>query len=65
MLKITYTFGTNMDITLDEEFTVHYGNGCIEMAVAKARWAFGEYGFTHADIIDHETGELLAVMDAD
>lgn len=63
MLKITYTHETDMNIILDGEFIIHYGYDCIENAVEKARLTIGKYGFTHAEIVDNENDESLAVID--
>lgn len=65
MMKITYEYSTYMTIILDDEFRIEYNYGSLDNAVNKARWAMGEYGFTHADIIDSESGEVLVIMEND
>lgn len=64
-MKITYDYTTRMTITLDNEFRIEYGAGSLDNGVNKARWAMGEYGFTYADIIDSDTGEVLATLEND
>lgn len=60
-MTIEYTYTTDMLIILDDEFEIYIGD-TLDVAVEKAKWAFNEYGFTKADIIDKNTGEILVIM---
>lgn len=68
MMKITYQYTTRMTIILDAEFRIEYDEydvDTLDSGVDKARWAMEKYGFTHADIIDSHTGEVLVIIDND
>lgn len=62
MLQYVYT--TEMIIVFDDEFEV-YMRDSLDHAVNKIEWASNEYGFTKADVIDSETGEVLIVWVAE
>lgn len=62
-MTIQYTYTTPMTLTFDYQFHVEM-TGSLDSAVAQIKWAINEYGFTHADVIDNETGEILIVVDA-
>jgi hypothetical protein len=47
-----------MIIVFDDEFEVNL-HDTFDMAVCKIEWAADTYGFTKADVISAETGEIL------
>lgn len=55
-----YTYSTKAIITFDEYFQVEF-NGSLDKMVNTIEWACDKYGFTKADAVDKETGELLIV----
>lgn len=63
-MRINYTYTTNVTIIFDDEFEINMTDS-LDNVVCKIDWACGEYGFTKADVIDSETGELLVTVDDD
>lgn len=53
-----YVYTTNMIIVFDDVFEVHMRD-TLDTAVCRIEWAADKYGFTKADVIDEETGEIL------
>lgn len=53
-----YVYTTEMIIIFDDEFEVHMCDS-LDHAVNKIEWASNEYGFSKADVISAETGEIL------
>ncbi len=56
MLQYVYT--TDMIIIFDDEFEVQMRDS-LDKAVNKIEWASDTYGFSKADVISAETGEIL------
>lgn len=54
----SYVYTTNMIIIFDDEFEVNM-HDTLDTAVCKIEWAADTYGFTKADVISAETGEIL------
>ena len=63
-MRINYTYITNVTIIFDDEFELHETDS-LDNVVCKIDWACGEYGFTKADVIDSETGEILVTVAVD
>lgn len=61
-MTIQYTYTTRMTIAFDHQFNVEM-TGSLDSAITQIEWAMNEYGFTHADVIDTETGEILMIVD--
>ena len=53
-----YVYTVDMTIVFDDEFEVNM-HDTLDAAICKIEWASGEYGFTKADVINAETGEIL------
>lgn len=53
-----YVYTTDMTIILDDEFEINIRD-TLDTAVCKIEWAADKYGFTKADVIDAESGEVL------
>ena len=76
-MRTNYYYTTNATIIFDDEFELHTTDS-LDNIVCKIEWAFREYGFTKAEVIDapktikemqaeigSETGELLVTADND
>lgn len=63
-MTINFTYSTKMVVVFDEEYEVPH-NGTLTEAVCIVKNGFYEYGFDKADIIDAETGEVLAMAEND
>lgn len=61
-MTIQYTYTTRMTLTFDHQFNVEI-TGSLDSAVEQIKWAMNGYGFTHVDVIDNETGEILIIVD--
>lgn len=61
-MTIQYTYATKMILTFDYQFNVDF-TGSLDSAVAQVKFLMNEYGFTHADVSDNETGEVLIIVD--
>lgn len=58
MIRITYDYCTAVTILFDDEFKIEMSD-TLDVIRNKIEWAFDEYGFEHAIVIDDETGEIL------
>lgn len=63
-MTINYTYSTKMIICFDDVYEVHHC-GTLEEATCIVKNGFYEYGFDKADIIDANTGEVLAMAEND
>ena len=63
-MRINYTYNTNVTIIFDDEFEINMTDS-LDNVVCKIDWACGKYGFTKADVIDSETGEILVTVAVD
>ena len=63
-MRINYYYTATATIIFDDEFEFHETDS-LDNIVCKIEWAFREYGFTKAEVIDSETGELLLTVDDD
>ena len=76
-MRINYHYTTNATIIFDDEFEFHMTDS-LDNIVRKIEWAFREYDFTKAEVIDapktikemqakinSETGKLLVTADND
>lgn len=57
---IQYTYTTKAILIFDDEFEIKMTDS-FDKIVNKIEWASDEYGFTRADVIDEDTGEILLV----
>ena len=65
-MRINYYYSTNAIIIFDYAFEFKIDDSdSLDNIVCKIEWAFREYGFTKAEVIDSETGELLVTVDDD
>ena len=55
---IQYTYTTEAIIIFDDEFEIKIRDS-LDKIVNKIEWACDEYGFTKADVVDSNTGEIL------
>ena len=63
-MRINYYYTTNATIIFNDAFEQKVEDS-LDNIVCKIEWAFREYGFTKAEVIDSETGELLVTVDND
>lgn len=63
-MRINYYYSTSATIIFNDAFELNI-NDSLDNIVCKIEWAFREYGFTKAEVIDSETGELLVTVDND
>ena len=63
-MKINYYYSTSATIIFNDAFELHETDS-LDNIVCKIEWAFCEYGFTKAEVIDSETDELLVTVDND
>lgn len=61
-MTIQYTYTTRMTLIFDHQFMVDF-TGSLDSAVAQVKFLMNEYCFTHVDITDSETGEILIIVD--
>ena len=60
-MRINYYYSTSAIIIFNDAFELKI-NDSLDNIVCKIEWAFREYGFTKAEVIDSETGELLVTV---
>lgn len=60
-MRINYYYATKATIIFDDEFELNMKDS-LDNIVCKIDWACGEYGFTKAEVIDSDTGELLVTV---
>ena len=60
-MRINYYYTTNATIIFDDEFELNMTDS-LDNIVCKIDWACGEYGFTKAEVIDSDNGELLVTV---
>jgi len=63
-MRINYTYNTNVTIIFDDEFEINMTDS-LDNVVCKINWACDKYGFTKADVIESETGEILVTVAVD
>lgn len=63
-MRINYTYNTNVTIIFDDEFEINITDS-LDNVVCKINWACDKYGFTKADVIESETGEILVTVAVD
>jgi len=63
-MRINYTYNTNVTIIFDDEFEINMTDS-LDNVVCKIDWACDKYGFTKADVIESETGEILVTVAVD
>jgi hypothetical protein len=63
-MTISYTYSTKMIVVFDDIYEVHHC-GTLDEARDIIEHGFYEYGFDKADVIDAETGEVLAMAEND
>lgn len=63
-MRINYYYSTNAIIIFNDVFEFKIDDS-LDNIVCKIEWAFREYGFTKAEVIDSETGELLVTVEDD
>ena len=63
-MRINYTYTTNVTIIFDDKIEINMTDS-LDNVVRKIDWACDEYGFTKADVIDSETGEILVTVAVD
>ena len=61
---IHYTYSTKMIVIFDDIYEVNHC-GTLDEARNIITHGFNEYGFDKADIIDADTGEVLAMAEND
>lgn len=62
---ITLTYCTSLRICFDNHFYAEARPKSLEKAILEAHADMDFYGFVEADIIDSETGEVLAMIKKD
>ena len=60
-MRINYYYTTNVTIIFDDEFEINMTDS-LDNVVCKIDWACHEHGFTKAEVIDSNTGELLVTV---
>ena len=60
-MRINYYYTTKATIIFDDEFELNMTDS-LDNIVCKIDWVCGEYGFTKAEVIDSDTGELLVTV---
>lgn len=63
-MRINYIYNTNVTIIFDDEFEINMTDS-LDNVVCKIDWACDKYGFTKADVIESETGEILVTVAVD
>ena len=63
-MRINYYYSTSAIIIFNDEFELKIDDS-LDNIVCKIEWAFREYDFTKAEVIDSKTGELLVTVDDD
>ena len=63
-MRINYYYSTNAIIIFNDAIDIKIDDS-LDNIVYKIEWAFREYCFTKAEVIDSETGELLVTVDDD
>ena len=60
-MRINYYYFAKTTIIFDDEFELHETDS-LDNIVSKIDWACHKYGFTKAEVIDNDTGELLVTV---
>ena len=60
-MRINYYYTPNATIIFDDKFELNMTDS-LDNIVCKIDWACGEYGFTKAEVIDSDNGELLVTV---
>ena len=63
-MTISYLYTTRVTITFDDLFYKEMTDS-LDTIIERASWYISEYGFSHADIMDANTGEILVTIDND
>ncbi len=60
-MQIFFYRWESVEIEFDDEFKIQMTDS-LDNILNKIRWAFGEYPFTIADVIDSKTGEVILTV---
>lgn len=58
MIKFKYDYCTATTIIFDDEFKIEMTDN-LDAIRKKIEWAFNEYGFDYATVVNDGTGEIL------
>ena len=61
-MKLQLNYRTKMDICFDKTYTISERIGTLENMIKLAEYALTAHNFYNADIIDSETGEIIATL---
>ena len=64
-MKLQLTYCTTMDIYFDGTYTISRKIGTLENMIKLAEYGLITHNFHSADIIDSETGEIIATLSKD
>ena len=64
-MKLQLTYCTKMDICFDNTYTISQKIGTLENMIKLAEYGLTAHNFHSADIIDSETGEIIAILSKD
>ena len=64
-MKLQLTYCTKMDICFDNTYTISQKIGTLENMIKLAEYGLTTHNFHNADIIDSETGEIIATLSKD
>ena len=64
-MKLQLTYCTKMDICFDGTYTISRKTGTLENMIKLAEYGLTAHNFHSADIIDSETGEIIATLSKD
>lgn len=63
-MTISHVYTTRATITFDALFNMEMTDS-LDNVIERASWCISEYGFSHADIMDANSGEILVAIDND
>ena len=63
--KIEVTYTTYMRVLFDDKFEIKLGGYTLNDAFAVTTNCMRKHNFTHADIMDDNTGEVLAIVNSE
>jgi len=61
MLTFDFTYTANVVIFFDEKLEINM-TGSVNEMIEKIRWAFANYPFSVAEVVDAKTGEIILTV---